>query len=95
MPKIVNREEVIYNETLRAIGTMFKERSAGYLRNREAQLSYYQRNKEAYIARQKERYADPEKREQIIRRAVEWNRLKRVRPFSEPKDSERVQNSQK
>lgn len=95
MPKIVNREEVIYNEILRAIGTMFKERSAGYLRNREAQLNYYQRNKEAYLARQKERYANPEEREKIIRRAVEWNRLKRVRPFSEPKDSGCVQNSQK
>lgn len=94
MPKIVNREEVTYNETLRAIGMMFKERSAGYLRNRDAQLRYYQRNREVYLARQKERYANPEEREKIIRRAVEWNRLKRVRPISEPKDSECVQNSQ-
>lgn len=86
MPKIVNQAEVLYNETLRAIGGMFKERSAGYLRNREAQLRYYQRNRQVFIDRQKERYADPEKREVIIRRAVEWNRLKRVRPM-ESKDS--------
>ena len=67
-----------YNEILRGVCYLFKEYSKNYASSKKSQAEYYQRNKEKYIQRQMERYADPEEKKKIIKRATEWNRLHKV-----------------
>lgn len=73
--KVELMTEKMYNDILRGVHYLFKEYSPAYLKVKKSQAEYYTRNKERYIQRQSERYADPEEKQKIIKRATEWNRL--------------------
>lgn len=76
--KLELMSEKMYTEILRGVCYLFKEYSKKYLENKACAKRYYEQNKDKYIQRQKERYADPEEKKKIIKRATEWNRLHKV-----------------
>ena len=76
--KLELMSEKMYTEILRGVYYLFKEYSKNYLRVKESQAKYYTNNKDKYIQRQMKRYADPDEKQKIIKRATEWNRLHKV-----------------
>ena len=76
----INMNEVMYTSILRSIAYLFKEYSEQYMKKKQAQALYYQRHKEQFKQKSKEKYeTDPEYKAKKIKQSVEWNKVLRVR----------------